>query len=154
MTKTILAIDDEPRVRALLDVVLEEAGFAVDEAGDGVEALERIRTRPPDLCVLDVMMPEMDGWEVLRRLREDLATADLPVVMLTAKGDPRARLRGWELGCDAYIPKPFEPPEIVDEIMAVLLRSPEERRALREKQTVAARAIVGTDGNRRRIGRG
>lgn len=141
MSKTILAIDDEPATLRLLDVVLEDAGFEVDEAEDGEEALERIRERLPDLCVLDVMMPRMDGWEVLRTLRRDRQTVDLPVVMLTARGDPASRVRGWQLGCDAYLAKPFQPSDLVDEVMAVLLRSPQERRAQREKQVLAARAI-------------
>lgn len=149
MNKVILAIDDEPATLRLLDVVLEQAGFEVDGAEDGEEALERIEESLPDLCILDVMMPRMDGWEVLRVLRRKRETVDLPVVMLTARGDPNSRVRGWELGCDAYLPKPFEPTELVDEIMAVLLRSPRERRAQREKQVTAARAI-GTGGARRR----
>ena len=142
MPKTILAIDDEPATLRLLDVVLEGAGFEVDEAEDGEEALERIREMPPDLCILDVMMPRMDGWEVLRVLRRDRDLVDIPVLMLTARGDPASRIRGWELGCDAYLPKPFEPNDLVDEVMAVLLRSPHERRRQREKQVAAARAIT------------
>jgi len=146
---TILVVDDQPAVRRLLGVVLEDAGFEVQQAEGGAEALEQVTTTPPSACVLDVMMPRVDGWEVLRALRANEATANLPIVMLTAKGDPQDRLRGWELGCDAYIPKPFDPPELIKEVNAVLALSPSERGALRERQRTVVRALVeGGQGQR------
>ena len=148
----ILVVDDQPAVRRLLEVVLEDAGFEVQQAEGGAEALECVQTGQTRACVLDVMMPRVDGWEVLRRLRSDPATADLPVVMLTAKGDPQDRLRGWELGCDAYVPKPFDPPELVRQLAAVLALEPAERGALRERQMTVVRALVET-GSKRRNGR-
>src|SRR5687767_6291775 len=150
--KTILVVDDQPAVRRLLGVVLEDAGFDVAQAEGGAEALEQVKSTPPTACVLDVMMPRVDGWEVLKTLRANASTAHLPVVMLTAKGDPQDRLKGWELGCDAYLPKPFDPPELVRELMAVLTLSPAERGALRERQKTVVRALVDSkpNGSRRR----
>lgn len=141
MRKTILVVDDEPSVRKLVRFMLEEAGYDVDEAADGTEALEHVRGDHTDLCVLDLMMPRMSGQEVLRTWRDDPATTDLPVVILTARGDPSDRLRGWELGCDAYVPKPFEPSDVVREVAAVLARSPDERKALRERQMTVIRSM-------------
>lgn len=146
--KRILVVDDQPALRRLMDVVLSEAGFEVQLAEGGAEALEAVRAAPPEVCVLDVMMPRVNGWHVLEALRADPATEDLPVVMLTAKGDPRDRLRGWELGCDAYLPKPFDPPDVVNEVMAVLTREPTERQALRERQLTVVRAMLGSSGRR------
>ena len=147
-------VDDQPALRRLMDVVLSEAGFEVQLAEGGAEALEAVRAAPPEVCVLDVMMPRVNGWEVLEALRADPATEDLPVVMLTAKGDPRDRLRGWELGCDAYLPKPFDPPDVVNEVMAVLTREPAERQALRERQLTVVRATLskGRERNGRKVG--
>jgi len=152
--KRILVVDDQPALRRLMDVVLSEAGFEVHLAEGGAEALEAVRAAPPEVCVLDVMMPRVNGWEVLEALRADPATEDLPVVMLTAKGDPRDRLRGWELGCDAYLPKPFDPPDVVNEVMAVLTREPAERQALRERQLTVVRATLskGRERNGRKVG--
>jgi DNA-binding response OmpR family regulator len=152
--KRILVVDDQPALRRLMDVVLSEAGFEVQLAEGGAEALEAVRAAPPEVCVLDVMMPRVNGWEVLEALRADPATEDLPVVMLTAKGDPRDRLRGWELGCDAYLPKPFDPPDVVNEVMAVLTREPAERQALRERQLTVVRAMLSKsrERNGRKVG--
>lgn len=149
----ILVVDDQPAVRRLLGVVLEDAGFEVRQAEGGAEALEEVKTTHPSACVLDVMMPRVDGWEVLRTLRADEATADLPVVMLTARGEPQDRLKGWELGCDAYLPKPFDPPDLIKEVNAVLALSPPERKALRERQQTVVRALVDSNGDSRRNGR-
>lgn len=140
--KRILVVDDQPSLRRLMDVVLSDAGFEVELAEGGEQALRRIGTAPPEVCVLDVMMPRVDGWEVLRAIRDDPSTAELPVVLLTAKGEPGDRLRGWELGCDAYVAKPFDPPDVVQEVMAVLTREPAERRAMRERQATFARSML------------
>ena len=121
------------------------AGYEVREAEDGAQALASIRDGAPDLCVLDVMMPGIDGWDVLRQVREDPRTSELPVIMLTAKGQSRERLRGWELGCDAYIPKPFDPPECLNEVLAVMARTPHERAAMRERQLSVVRSMVVGD---------
>jgi DNA-binding response OmpR family regulator len=145
--RTILVVDDQPAVRRLLRALLEMAGFEVSEAEDGAWAMEAIRTRAPDLVVLDIMMPRVDGWQVLTEVRDDPEVGELPVIVLTAKGQPADRLRGWELGCDAYIPKPFDPPECLNEVLAVLNRTPAERRSLRERQLTVVRSMV-TGGRR------
>jgi two-component system KDP operon response regulator KdpE len=99
---------------------LELEGFQVSEASNGLEALEKVRDELPDLVVLDVMMPEMDGFETLERLRE---ISTVPVIMLTVKGDEEDRIRGLELGADDYVTKPFSPRELASRIRAVLRRA-------------------------------
>jgi CheY-like chemotaxis protein len=146
MRQTILVVDDQAAVRRLLNHMLVTEGYQVMQAEDGAWALEALRGPiTPDLCVLDVMMPGVDGWEVLRSVRQDPTLADLPVVLLTAKGQPQDRLRGWELGCDAYIPKPFDPPDCLNEIHAVLARPPAERSALRRRQLTVVRSMLAGD---------
>ena len=117
---TILVVDDEPAIVDLAAMYLETEGFKVERAEDGAAALSRITVAPPDLVLLDIMLPEMDGWEVCRRLR---AEGDLPVIMLTARGDPVDRVVGLELGADDYIVKPFHGRELVARVKAVLRRS-------------------------------
>jgi len=148
MRKTILVVDDEVSIRTLVRILLEDAGYDVEEAADGDEALEHVRMSHADLCVLDLMMPRVKGQDVLRTWREDPATADLPVIILTARGDPHDRLLGWELGCDAYVPKPFEPTHLLQEVVAVLARDSSERMAQRERQHTVAQTIVDTDGHK------
>ncbi len=125
--KTILVVDDEPRMIGFIRMNLELEGYQVIEAHNGLEALEAIRTKLPDLVLLDVMMPELDGFETLRMLRE---FSDVPVIMLTAKGEENDKVYGLELGADDYVTKPFGPRELSSRIKAVLRRvqtpSPEE----------------------------
>ena len=106
---TVLIVDDEPDVRTLCKVNLEYEGYRVIEAADGLEALEVVKKDLPDVILLDLMMPNLDGWEVLRRLREDAATAHIPVLLLTAKADQESQLHGWESGIADYVTKPFNP---------------------------------------------
>jgi two-component system, OmpR family, alkaline phosphatase synthesis response regulator PhoP len=113
MSRHILAVDDERNIRRLVEVTLLRAGYRVSHAEDGVEALEKIDAERPDLVVLDVMMPRLDGFEVLKRLRENPKTADLPVVMLTAKAQDADIFRGWQSGADMYLTKPFNPMELL-----------------------------------------
>ncbi|HYM85075.1 MAG TPA: response regulator transcription factor [Candidatus Dormibacteraeota bacterium] len=117
--KTILVVDDEPRIAQLARDYLEHAGFRVEVAGDGESALERVRRQRPDLVVLDLGLPGLDGLEVTRALRRD---GDLPIVMLTARDDELDKLLGLELGADDYITKPFSPRELVARVRAVLRR--------------------------------
>jgi len=112
----ILVVDDEPDTVELLQALLEGEGYAVETALDGPSALERVKASPPDLILLDVMMPGMDGLEVCDRLRFDPATCDLPIIFLTAKEDPYLRSRASILDVYAYIPKPFSPEEMLAEI--------------------------------------
>ncbi len=113
MPKKILAVDDERHIVRLVQVNLQRAGYEVVTAFDGKEALEKIKSENPDLVVLDVMMPYMDGFEVLQTLRKDPATRELPVIMLTAKAQDADVFRGWQSGVDCYLTKPFNPMELI-----------------------------------------
>jgi two-component system KDP operon response regulator KdpE len=117
--KLILVVDDEAKMIRFVRMNLELEGYRVTEAGDGLEALERVRQDLPDLVLLDVMMPHMDGFETLERLRE---ISNVPVIMLTVRGDEEDRIRGLELGADDYVTKPFSPRELASRIRAVLRR--------------------------------
>jgi two-component system response regulator ResD len=116
----ILVVDDDTSIRTLLRRLLTTAGYAVDEAGDGPSALEKVPTFGPDLLLLDIMMPGQDGLDVLARLRE---TSDVPVILLTAKGDEVHRVLGFRFGADDYVVKPFSTAELVGRIGAVLRRT-------------------------------
>ena len=115
----ILVVDDERRMVGFIRLNLEQDGFEVIEAYNGAEALERMRDSLPDLILLDVMMPDIDGFEVLRTIRE---VNQVPVIMLTAKGEEDDKVKGLELGADDYITKPFSPRELVSRVRAVLRR--------------------------------
>jgi two-component system alkaline phosphatase synthesis response regulator PhoP len=150
MSGRVLVVEDEPDIGALLTFHLEREGYHVLRSRNGVDALQQARARRPDLVLLDLMLPGMDGLEVCRRLRQDPATASLPVVMLTAKGEEVDRVLGLELGADDYIAKPFSPKEVVARVRAVLRRS----RPLAEGAPLAsgrllidvARHVVHVDG--------
>ena len=118
--KTILVVDDEPKIVQLARDYLEAAGFTVVAAADGASALQATRTRHPDLIVLDLGLPVMDGLDVTRAIRRD---SRLPIIMLTARGDESDKLVGLELGADDYVTKPFSPKELVARIRAVLRRT-------------------------------
>ena len=121
--ETILVVDDETNIVDLATLYLEQEGFHVQSTGDGVKALEMIARRPPALLVLDLMLPEVDGWEVCRRVRSGRAAPDLPIIMLTARDDDVDRIVGLELGADDYVTKPFNPRELVARVKAVLRRT-------------------------------
>ncbi len=123
MLTRVLIVEDEPDIRDLLAFHLEREGYQVTKSRTGSEALRLVRSSPPDLMLLDIMLPEMDGLEVCRRLRQDSRTSRLPIIMLTAKGDEVDRVLGLELGADDYIVKPFSPKEVVARVRAVLRRS-------------------------------
>src|SRR3954468_7227635 len=110
----VLVVDDEEGIRVLCRVNLELAGYEVVEAGNGAAALELARAERPDLIFLDVMMPQMDGWDVLHRLKEDPATAGIPVVMLTARTSEGDQIRAWGEGILDYLAKPFDPQALED----------------------------------------
>lgn len=109
MNARILVVDDEPDVRTLCKINLEYEGYEVIEASDGLSALDLIGKEHPDLVILDIMMPEMDGWQVLEKLKSEEGTVSIPVVLLTAKADEASQLRGWEKGAADYLTKPFSP---------------------------------------------
>ncbi len=123
MTSRVLIVEDEADIRDLLAFHLEREGYQVSTSRTGADALRHVKASPPDLILLDIMLPELDGLEVCRRLRREAATAALPIVMLTAKGDEVDRILGLELGADDYIVKPFSPKEVVARVRAVLRRA-------------------------------
>lgn len=118
--RRILVVDDEERMVRFIRLNLEHDGFQVSEAFNGRQAVQKLRDVTPDLILLDVMMPDMDGFEVLEMIRE---ISSVPVIMLTAKGEEDDRVRGLELGADDYITKPFSPRELVSRVRAVLRRT-------------------------------
>ncbi len=120
--KHVLVVDDESTIREVLRRYLEREGFSVSEAADGDQALTTLEAEPPDLVVLDLMLPGIDGLSLAGRLR---ARSEVPVVMLTAKGGVQDRIEGFELGADDYIVKPFSPREVVLRVKAVLRRTDE-----------------------------
>jgi two-component system phosphate regulon response regulator PhoB len=123
MARCILVVDDEPDLLELVRFNLDRAGFSVETAASGKEALARLRRSVPDLLVLDLMLPDLSGEEVCRRVRGDPALSGLPVIMLTAKSEEVDRVVGFELGADDYVTKPFSPRELVLRVKALLRRS-------------------------------
>ena len=117
---SILVVDDESTIREVVRRYLELDGFQVREAADGFEALDAIKSEPPDLILLDLMLPGIDGLTLTQHLRQDRST---PIIMLTAKGEASDRIRGLDLGADDYITKPFSPQEVVSRVRAVLRRT-------------------------------
>lgn len=118
--RRVLVVDDEPRMTRFIRLNLEHDGFLVSEATTGTQALEQLRDQLPDMVLLDVLMPDIDGFETLTLIRE---ISNVPVIMLTARGDEEDRVRGLELGADDYITKPFSPRELVSRVRAVLRRT-------------------------------
>ncbi len=115
----ILIVDDDLHIRELVRVFLQNEGLSIAEAADGLEALTALETLKADLVIVDVMMPNMDGWELCRELR---TSYDIPVLMLTAKGETAQKIKGFQLGADDYLVKPFEPIELVMRVKALLKR--------------------------------
>ena len=124
MASKILIVEDEPDIVELLVYNLDQAGYKTEAVFNGAEALDRVKIEPPDLVLLDLLLPEVDGLEVCRTLKRDPDTASIPIIMLTAKGEAIDRIVGLELGADDYITKPFSPREVLLRIRAVLRRAP------------------------------
>ena len=122
MDQRILVVDDDKQIVRLVQSYLEQAGYAVMTAYDGATALRTIRTERPDLVVLDLMLPDQDGWSITRSVRADASQADLPIIMLTARIEDTDKIVGLEIGADDYIAKPFNPRELVARVRAVLRR--------------------------------
>ncbi|MFC1861757.1 response regulator [Chloroflexota bacterium] len=120
MAKKILVVDDEKKIVDILKAYLERDGYQVSTAYDGRSALELARSNSPDLIILDLMLPEVSGWDVCRELRKE---SDVPVIMLTARDDTTDKIIGLELGADDYVTKPFDPKEVISRVRAVLRRS-------------------------------
>lgn len=117
--KTVLVVDDEKKILELVRLYLENEGFKVITAEDGETALEKVEMHEPQIVILDIMLPKLDGWEVCRKIREKSA---VPIIMLTARGEEIDRILGLELGADDYVSKPFSPRELVARVKAVLRR--------------------------------
>ena len=144
--RLILVVDDEPRMVKFVRMNLELEGYRVSEATNGLDALDKVRDELPDLVLLDVMMPEMDGFEALERIRE---VSTVPVIMLTVKGEEEDRIRGLELGADDYVTKPFSPRELASRIKAVLRRA--EMAAPLEKTAIVIDDDLSVDFQRREV---
>jgi two-component system, OmpR family, response regulator len=118
MTKVLL-VDDDANIRELIQLFLKKEGFELYEASDGLQALQLMEKVKMDLAIIDIMMPNMDGWELCQELRE---FSDIPILMLTAKGETSQKLKGFELGADDYLVKPFDPMELTARVKALLKR--------------------------------
>lgn len=147
----ILVVDDEEDILNLLDYNLSRAGFEVVRAADGPEALELARRKGPDLIVLDIMLPNMEGTEVLKRLKQNEGTREVPVIMLTAKGEEVDRIVGFELGAEDYITKPFSPRELMLRVKAVLKRAGEGERGGAEGEAPVTVGPITIDPSRHRV---
>ncbi len=152
MPQRILLIEDDSRLASLVSEYLGESGFRVSIAGNGAEGLERIKREPFDAIVLDLMLPDIGGLEICRHVRR---TSALPILMLTARGDPADRVVGLELGADDYLPKPFEPRELLARLRAILRRASPgaSRGALRFGRLEIDRdtRVVRLDGNEKTL---
>ncbi len=127
MANQLLLVDDEPGLREAVQAYLEDSGFTVDVASNAKDGLELAHQKLPDLIITDIMMPQVDGYQFLKQLREDPQFKAVPVVFLTARGMTSDRIQGYNAGCDAYIPKPFDP----DELVAVINNLLEKQNNLR-----------------------
>ena len=121
--KTILIVDDEKQLVSLVKLHMEMAGYEVLSAKDGEEALEIVRKESPDLIILDLMIPKIDGWEVCRRIRAESKVGNIPIIMLSARTETEDKLKGYECGTDDYVTKPFSPRELVARVKRVLARA-------------------------------
>jgi DNA-binding NarL/FixJ family response regulator len=129
MAERLLLVDDEPGLREAVQAYLEDSGYAVRAASNAQEGWELLQTTLPDLVITDIMMPQVDGYQFLKQLRDDERFATLPVIFLTARGMTSDRIQGYKAGCDAYLPKPFDP----DELVAIIENLLERRTAAQAK---------------------
>ena len=120
MSRTILVVDDEPNARSLLRLILVRAGFEVLVAQDGYEALKVVQDKIPDVMILDIMMPGIDGFEVCEKLRSNKDTATLPIIMLSARADPESVTKGLRVGATKYLTKPVTPELLTNQVNEVL----------------------------------
>jgi diguanylate cyclase (GGDEF)-like protein len=146
----ILIVDDEPHIRRILCFLLDQRGYSTSQAADGVEALELARSQRPDLILLDLMMPRMDGFEVCEALRSDYTTAQIPVIMLTAKGEVTDKVRGLQGGANDYLTKPYDNKELIARVQNMLEWSRSQRQAnpltgLPGNQAIETRLQVAVD---------
>lgn len=137
--ETILVVDDEQNIIELGRLYLENEGYQVESANDGEEALRKFKTRQPDLIVLDLMLPKIDGWDVCKRIR---AVSEVPIIMLTARTDDIDKIVGLELGADDYMTKPYNPRELVARVKAVLRRGRGPRSRQSDQQVLKAGPLI------------
>ncbi len=142
MPETILIVDDEQHIIDLAKLYLEQEGFKTTSANDGRDALQKILHEKPNLVVLDLMLPELDGWEVCRRVR---AESDVPIIMLTARSDDIDRIVGLELGADDYLTKPFNPRELVARVRAIMRRIGRPASASAESSITIGNLVIHPD---------
>jgi len=148
----VLVVEDDPDIAELVARYLDKAGFSSERESSGRDALTRIAARPPDVLVLDLMLPHVDGLEICRRLRADEATAGIPIIMLTARGDESERIVGLEIGADDYLAKPFSPNELVARVRALVRRAQRSKEPASRTLTYAnilvdtERHVVSCDG--------
>ena len=149
MSDTILIVDDEQRIIDLAQMYLEQEGYTVTSENDGAQAYQHIVDDTPELIILDLMLPGMDGWEICRRVRAD---SDVPIIMLTARSDDIDKIVGLELGADDYLTKPFNPRELVARVKAILRRQASlERRANPPDSGAISIANLSIDPERRTV---
>lgn len=137
----VLVVDDDASIRTLLAFVFQDEGFVVSEAADGLEALDVLRTAPPALMILDLMMPEVDGVAVLRARHTEGLALGTRILVLTAKTETQDMVWCWELGADEYLTKPVDPDRLLREGLALLKRTPDELRHRREQGLTEARRL-------------
>ncbi|MBR2937198.1 MAG: response regulator transcription factor [Oscillospiraceae bacterium] len=142
MAISVLVVEDDPNIRELLQLYLEKEGYAVTLAADGAQGLEKFRAIQPNLVLLDVMMPVMDGWDVCKAIREEGST---PVIMLTAKGETDDKVMGLKAGADDYVTKPFEMKELLARIEAVLRRADLQAEKPKSRRLVFDRLVIDMD---------
>ena len=140
MTTRILVVEDDEDIAQLIARYLVKAGFGIDLVSSGHAALAAIESKKPDLLILDLMLPEVDGLEICRLVRSHTRTAEVPIIMLTARGEESERIRGLEIGADDYIAKPFSPSELVARVRALLRRA--QRNGNAETRTLAYGSIL------------
>jgi DNA-binding response OmpR family regulator len=143
MTKKVLVVDDERKIVDIVKAYLERDGFSVTTAYNGRSALEEVRRNSPDIIILDLMLPEISGWDVCRSLRKE---SDVPVIMLTARDEATEKIVGLEIGADDYVTKPFDPKELVARVKAVLRRS--ENKVLHDKVVRVANLEINIEKRR------
>src|SRR5438067_7790431 len=137
----VLIVDDDRDIRGILAFTMEDAGYEVREAADGAEAIAAMEKWAPDCLVLDLMMPGIDGFGVLRSKRQLGLAPEARVILLTAKTAERDYVRGWELGADEYLTKPFDPDELLDRVAGLLLATPMELQERREQELQKAELL-------------
>jgi twitching motility two-component system response regulator PilH len=117
---TIMVVDDSTMAREMISIQLKRSGFSVIEAADGAEAIEKMKAKMPDLVITDIVMPKMNGYELCRWIKNDAKVKDIPVIMCTTKSEEFDRYWGMKQGADAYITKPYHPPELIDAVKQLL----------------------------------